>query len=214
MAMMMKLHYDPGSGLARKVIILAMETGQYEQLKLMPVDSWTMRDTNRAERFLQYSPLGKGPILVLEDGFALYDCPVICEYLDARSEDKKLYPAAGAARWRALRQQALADGLIEAVGLRNSEEKRGGEQRSSILIDHYRTVAGKVIERFEMEIGSLEGPLHIGNLSVLVALADYSQRFPWDDWRRHAPKLANWFAAMSQTESFEKSDAQLIEKDY
>ena len=211
---LMKLHYDAGSALARKVIMLSLEVGLYEQIKLMPVDSWAVRDPNRADRFTQYNPLGRGPILVLEDGFALYDSPVICDYLDTRHEGPKFYPASGAARWRALRLQALADGLIEATLQRVTEDKRGGEFRSTGLIEHLRLMAARTLERFEVEIASLDGPLHIGNLSVLVALADYDFRFPWDDWRRAAPRLAQWYAGMTRLESFEKSMPETAAQSY
>ena len=57
----------------------------------------------------------KIPALVTDDGEVLYDSPVICEYLDSVAGGGKVFPAAGKARWTALRQQALGDGILDAL---------------------------------------------------------------------------------------------------
>jgi len=49
---------------------------------------------------------------------ALFDSPVICEYLDSLNTGRKLFPAAGPARWAALRQQAVADGILDWLDFR------------------------------------------------------------------------------------------------
>ena len=67
------------------------------------------------------NPLGKIPCLVLDDGGALYDSRVICEYLDTLHPGARLFPAGGAARWEALRLQALADGIMDAALLTRYE---------------------------------------------------------------------------------------------
>src|SRR5262249_56209238 len=61
------------------------------------------------------NPLNKIPTLVLDDGAVLYDSRVIAEYLDTLHDGPKLFPADPAARWRALRRQALGDGLMEVI---------------------------------------------------------------------------------------------------
>src|SRR6516165_7432240 len=98
----MKLHWSPRSPFVRKVMIAAHETGL--------VDLWTcvrtvvaMTAPNAA--LLPDNPLSKIPTLVLDDGSALYDSGVICEYLDALDGKPQLFPAEGAARLIALRRQ-------------------------------------------------------------------------------------------------------------
>ena len=52
------------------------------------------------------------PTLVLDDGSALFDSPVICDYLDRLHTGPRMIPESGAARWQVLREQALAtDGV-------------------------------------------------------------------------------------------------------
>ena len=54
------------------------------------------------------NPLNKIPTLILDDGTALYDSRVICEYFDTLHDGPRLFPADAGARWTALRRQALA----------------------------------------------------------------------------------------------------------
>jgi len=65
--------------------------------------------------FRKINPLGKIPALVLDDGSALFDSPVICEYLDSQHRGRKFLPRKGRERWVALRLQAMADGLLDAA---------------------------------------------------------------------------------------------------
>ena len=59
------------------------------------------------------NPLNKIPTLVLDDGMTLYGSAVICEYVDSLHDGPKLFPSDHAARWPALKRQALGDGLME-----------------------------------------------------------------------------------------------------
>src|SRR3546814_4559448 len=73
------------------------------------------------------NPLGKIPALILDDGTALFDSRVICEYLDGLHDRARLFPAAGPERLRQLRWQALADGLTDILLLwRNERLRRNG----------------------------------------------------------------------------------------
>src|SRR6185436_3934140 len=116
----MKLHWSPRSPFVRKVMIFAHEAGlagSIEQVRSVVA----MRAPNAA--VMRDNPLGKLPTLVLEDGRALFDSAVICEYLDSLHAGAPLFPAAGQARWEALRWQALGDGLLDLLVLwRNARE--------------------------------------------------------------------------------------------
>jgi glutathione S-transferase len=75
------------------------------------------------------NPLGKVPVLVLDDGFTLYDSGVICDYLQTLIPSS-LIPAAGEARWRTLRLASLAQGMADAgILLRWEETRRPPEVR-------------------------------------------------------------------------------------
>ncbi len=107
----MRLHYSYASPYVRKVVAVAIETGQRERLeltarKVSPIapDAEVNRD----------NPLGKVPCLVTDDGLSLFDSRVICEYLDSLHGGPKMFPAGGSLRWTALRRQAEGDGILDA----------------------------------------------------------------------------------------------------
>ncbi len=102
----MKLRYSPTSPYVRKVSVTALELGLTERIARVPTDT-----QDRESGIAEHNPLGKVPALILDDGGVLYDSPVICEYLDSLHDGPPMFPAAGPARWTALRQQALGDGI-------------------------------------------------------------------------------------------------------
>jgi glutathione S-transferase len=72
-----------------------------------------------AERIAPHSPLGRVPVLVLDDGESLVDSVSILDFLDGEvGTERALYPASGALRRQALRVTALATGFADkAVSL-------------------------------------------------------------------------------------------------
>ena len=81
----MKLLSSPTSPFARKVrIVLAEKRIECDLVDGLP---WTA-DTV----VTNYNPLGKVPVLVLDDGTTLYDSRVIVEYLDTVSPVSRLIP--------------------------------------------------------------------------------------------------------------------------
>src|ERR1700761_7568478 len=107
----MKLYFNPASPFARKVLMVAHESGQFAALELVPV---APLPTKPVAELSKLNPLGKVPTLVTPDGI-LFDSRVIAEYLDSRAPSIQLFPREGAARWVALRRQAEADGLVDAA---------------------------------------------------------------------------------------------------
>ncbi len=110
----MKLAYSPNSPYVRKVMACAVTRGLEGR-----IETWTVGTTDPALH--PVNPLSKVPSLVADDGMALFDSPVSCEYLDSLGDAPKLFPAAGPARWTALRQQALGDGIMDASQPRRRE---------------------------------------------------------------------------------------------
>lgn len=69
-----------------------------------------------ADRVMALNPLGRVPILVLDDGTALVDSHMILDHLDSRVDPgARLFPVAEPDRHRALRIAALATGLGDRV---------------------------------------------------------------------------------------------------
>jgi glutathione S-transferase len=109
----MKLRYTPPSPFVRKVLVLAIEAGLRERIELVPTKPWDPGTDLPLD-----NPLGKVPALVTDEAGVLYDSRVICEYLDLLHDGSPFFPSSGARRWRVLRRQALADGIMDAAVLR------------------------------------------------------------------------------------------------
>src|SRR3546814_18567955 len=81
--------------------------------------------STRTDTLFPYTTLFRS----LDDGTALFDSRVICEYLDGLHDRARLFPAAGPERLRQLRWQALADGLTDILLLwRNERLRRNGPE--------------------------------------------------------------------------------------
>jgi len=113
----MKLFYAATSPFVRKCLVSAHELGLRERLELLPAAA---HPVNRDRAVVAHNPLGKIPTLITDEGTALYDSRVICEYLNSLS-DGHLIPEPGPRRWAALVEQALADGLMDAAVLTRYE---------------------------------------------------------------------------------------------
>lgn len=107
----MKLFYSPTSPFVRKVMVVAHELGLADRLERLPSAA---HPVNRDKSIISHNPLGQVPTLLTDDGQVLADSRVICEYLDDLAGGG-LFPKAGAARWRALVDQTLGDGLLGAA---------------------------------------------------------------------------------------------------
>jgi len=198
----MKLRYSPTSPYVRKVMIVALETGLAERIERIPT---MVAPTKPNDEVARENPLVKVPALTTDDGMVLYDSPVICEYLDTLHGGPKLFPASGKARWLALRQQALGDGILDAAILGRYEILRPKEYQWPDWIDaQLRKVRGALgALEMEAEAGELAGPLTIGQITVGCALGYLDFRYASEEWPSKHRRLAAWFEDFSQRKSIE-----------
>jgi glutathione S-transferase len=197
----MKFHYAAASPYARKAHATAIETGMVDKLEMEPTSPWT-----DPEGYRDINPVGKVPALVRDDGPALYQSNIICEYFDAHG-DNKVYPASGAERWTAMRQLAAADGILDAsVLIRMEGMFHEGDAISQKLIDRQELSVAAALDQLEDEADDLNGPVTIGQIAVACALGYRDFRFEEVNWRRDRPKLAAWFETFSKRDSIAGTD--------
>lgn len=188
----MKLYYSPTSPYVRKVTVLALETGLDARIERIPAAT-TPVDQNPA--VTQANPVGKVPTLVTDDGLHLFDSRVICEYLDSLHAGPKFFPASGPARWAALRQQALADGMLDAAllvryeGFLRPEDKRWAAWSDGQM----KKVLGALAE-IESLAPSLGDRIDIGTVAIACALGYLDFRYSHLNWRGDCPQAAAWAA--------------------
>lgn len=186
----MTLFWSSRSPFVRKVMVAAHETGLAHCLNLQRV----IVSANRPNpEVMAANPLNKIPTLVLADGSALYDSRVICEFFDTLQQGPALFPSAPSARWRALRLQALGDGLMDVILLRLGEHNRAAAAQSATHLASFCLKLAAALDDLEQRADDLGGRLHIGQISVACALAHLDFRFAADGWRADRVRLAAWY---------------------
>ena len=88
----MKLYVASASPFGRKCAVLVHELGLQSRVEFEPA---TVSPINRNADIARGNPLVKIPTLILDDGSALFDSPVICEYFDSLSGTPRFFPAPG-----------------------------------------------------------------------------------------------------------------------
>ena len=195
----MKLHWSPRSPFVRKVMIVAHERGLIDRLNC--VRTVAAMTTPHAE-LMRDNPLSKIPTLVLDDGTALYDSPVICEYLDALDGEPQLFPLDRKLRTVALRRQALGDGFLDLLVLARNERLR--EQPSQLHLTSAAARTAAVLDSLEPEADALAASaFDIGHIAIGCALSYLDFRFADQDWRKDHPRLAIWHAGFAARPSVE-----------
>jgi glutathione S-transferase len=187
----MKLFYSPNSPYVRKVMACAIARGldqQIERVNTNPHDSPAV--------LLDANPLSKVPCLIADDGAAVFDSPVICEFLDSQGSAAPLFPPPGPARWQALTLQALADGILDAALVRRGLAGEAPDAVRREVIARQKAAMVRALDVLERAVPH-QG-LDIGTIAVACALGYLDLRFAADDWRAGRPHLAAWFAAIGK----------------
>jgi glutathione S-transferase len=187
--MTMSLHWSPASPFARKVMACAIARG-------VKVETTRTDPHSSPEVLLRANPLSKVPALVLDDGSTLYDSPVVCEYLDAQGAAPPLFPPVGPKRWRALLLQALGDGLMDAAVARRMQGALPAEEARQKFMDRQKAAVERGLDSLEADPPA--GLDDIGDIAVACALGYLDFRFAHEPWRATRPKLAAWFARVSE----------------
>jgi glutathione S-transferase len=195
----MKLYWSSRSPFVRKVMVTAHETGVADKLRTERV---AVGSASANAELMEVNPLNKIPTLVLDDGTALHDSRVICEFFDSLNDGQKLFPTDPRPRWQALRRQALGDGLMELNVLRLGEQNRPAEARSDRHMSAFGLKTAKTLDLLEIEADRLAADAFgIGHIAIGCALSHLDFRFSADDWRAGRSTLAAWHAAFAQRPS-------------
>lgn len=193
----MQLYGSLTSPYVRKLRILVHE-------KRLPVEFIAEGPSDPAGNIARLNPLGKVPVLVRENGEALFDSPVIMEYLDHLTEPT-LIPPIGEERWQALRWHALAQGIMDATVTRLMETRRPAAQQSkeSVAKQEHKIhnalqFAAERLPSSEFLVGE---HLTIADIAVGTALGYVDFRYS-RSWHVEYPELSRRFEDIQTRPSF------------
>lgn len=180
----MKLLYTLNSPYARKIRIVAAE--KHIDIKLEEV---VLSDPNCPVK--QYNPLGKVPVLILDDGDSLYDSRVIAEYLDNRTPLAHLIPKDNTAKSAVRRWEALADGVCDAAVAVMLEQRKPEQKQDEAFIirqmdkvtrglaalnndlGHNKWCAADTFSLADIAVGCMLGYINLRFSSIINLAADY-----------------------------------------
>lgn len=155
------------------------------------------------------NPLGKVPVLVLEDGESVFDSRVIVEYLDHASPVAHLIPAEAKSRMAVRGVEALADGVSDAAVAVYLETKRPPEQQSGDWLALQKTTLLRGLAALAQALG--DKPWYLGNSMTLADIACgctlgyLDLRCADIDWRSAHPNLANLAVRLAERASFRET---------
>jgi glutathione S-transferase len=154
----------------------------------------------------KFNPLGKVPVLVLDDDSTLFDSRVIVEYLDNMTPNNKLFPATGRERITVKRWEALADGVLDAAVAAFLEGKRAKKLQDQTWIDRQRGKIALGLEALAGDLGEsawcFGNSMSLADIAVGCALGYLSFRFADIDWQTEHPNLARLQAKLMSRPSF------------
>lgn len=196
----MKLYYSATSPFVRKVLVVAHEAGLADRIERLPSAA---HPVNRDRTIVAHNALGQVPTLLLDDGRMLADSRVICEYLDDLAGGG-LFPRSGEARWRALVEQTLGDGLLDAALLARYESAvRPADKLWQDWLDGQIDKMRTCLAAIEKDAPGLGERVDIGTVSYGCALGYLDLRFADLAWRATHPAAADWYAGFDQRPSMQ-----------
>ena len=179
-------------------IVLAEKKIECQQIEQSP---WPSDNPVHA-----YSPLGKVPVLVLDDGTALYDSRVIVEYLDNVSPVSRLIPEPSRQRIAVRKWEALADGVCDAVVGMVVEGRRAAQQQSPEWIARCERKVTEGVAELARELDDkawCNGEAYsLADIATGCALGYLDLRQPAFGWRDAYANLARLHERVAKRPSF------------
>lgn len=169
-----------------------------------------------------YNPLEQLPILITEQGEAVYDSPYIVEWLETRFPAPALLPADVDGRLEARKRQMLGERLLDFSGILMFESRR--EHPSQPWFDRHASKVVRALEELDRIYGSaIPGKLDLdlGDIAVVTTL-DLLEFVVADGvapdiaemrWRGIYPALTELSERLNRRASFIKTVPQHMDMD-
>lgn len=154
----------------------------------------------------RHNPLGKVPVLLLDDDSSIYDSRVIAEYLDAVAPNNRLIPASGRERISVKRWEALADGVLDAAVAAFLESRRRDGERSDTWLSRQLGKVDAGLKAMAEDLGDQTwchgSGISLADVAAGCALGYVSFRLGEIPWAVQYPNLAALHEKLMQRPSF------------
>lgn len=201
----MKLLGSPTSPYARKARIALIE-------KKVACEFVPDRPSSPDSNVPKYNPLGKVPVLALDNGRGMFDSSVIVEYFDHIGSGPRLIPAEFDARIAVRQWEALGDGVVDAIVALTHDSRYSATCDASA--DWYQKQLKKIergLAMLERDIGANEfcfgGAFGLGDICAGMALGYMDRAYSQYDWRAKFPGLKRYAEKLFARASFQQTAA-------
>lgn len=156
-----------------------------------------------------FNPLGKIPVLMLDDESPLFDSRVIVEYLDNMAPNNKLFPAPNRERTEVKRWEAIADGICDAGIIAVLEAKRPKKEQSATWVARQNEKILRSLEYLSEQLGDksfcMGTHISMADVAVGTALGYLAFRFANLTWQETHPNLGKLYSKLMQRPSFSET---------
>ena len=195
----MKLIIATPSPFARKARVALIEKGIACDIQ---IDEPWNPDTHAPA----LNPLGKIPILILDNGNVIHDSKIIVEYLETLERPPQLVPADPVPRLQHRQIEATADGVCDAVVLIVLERSRRAGLQSADWVARQRAKVDAGTRWLAATLGSrdwfVDDEFGLADVAVGCMLGYLDLRLPDFDWRARHANLARFAGQVFERPSF------------
>jgi glutathione S-transferase len=139
------------------------------------------------------NPLGKIPVLIPDEGEAIFDSRVITQHLN-RLSGNALFPRNAAKRLEAERLEALCDGIADCLLAHVYERRfRPEEKIHQPWLDRQWSKVLRALDHLNANPPKLPSRIHAGHIALRALLGYLDLRFK-GQWERGRGKLTRWAA--------------------
>jgi len=201
----MKLLYSLASPYARKVRVVAAE-------KRIEIEMVAVVLAAPDSPVNDYNPLGKVPVLILDDGGSLFDSRVIVEYLDNRTPLARLLPQEHSSKILVRRWEALADGVCDAAIAALNEKRRPEKGQDAALLTKQLGKVERGLKALSYDLGNnkwcVDDTFSLADIALGCMLGYLELRYADIDWQGQYPNLAEHYAELMKRPSFSETALQ------
>ncbi len=176
----------------------------------IPFDHDALHGYKNAARTRELNPVGKVPMLVLEDGETLIDSTVILDYInELAGPERSLIPPSGLERRAMLKLAAISTTICEQGTAHYFENQRSKDCIQPDLLERYclQITGGLRVLDAASGVNSLicQTPLNLATLSAVVAFEYIQMIQPELEPAAIAPNLAQVAHSLSQEPAFQQT---------
>jgi glutathione S-transferase len=155
------------------------------------IEAKTVNTNDEPDTLLAANPLGKIPVLIAEDGIAIYDSRAITQHLNRLCRGA-IFPRNAAKRAQAERLEALADGICDCALAHVYERRfRPEELIHQGWLDKQWGKVERALDHLASDLPRLTAKPHVGLMALRAALGYLELRFE-GKWEKKRGKLIRW----------------------